>query len=81
MRVQFWPQEDIDSKNNKIYSLLVMNPTYEINQEYGQRKFHKIQDDEPDIEGTEIFCNGIPPDCFEDELVPYFSQAGDIKML
>ena len=42
-------KENTQSMQN---SLLATNPTYEIHQEYGQRKFRKIQDDVPDIEGT-----------------------------
>ena len=31
--------------------------------------------------GAEVYCYNLPDMCFEDELVPFFSQAGTIQKL
>merc|ERR1712083_756697 len=57
---------------------------YEILQKHGQRMYGGPPPGwtgpQPD-KGTEVYCYRIPRDCFEDELVPVFSSAGQIYEL
>ena len=71
----------IDGK--EIKNLLSVRPLYRIRQVNGQRLYGPPIDDSipKPIRGSEIIVKGIPTDCFEDELVPFFERIGPIYQL
>lgn len=54
---------------------------FEITSENGQRRYSSPADTNPPAKGAEVFVGKLPRDCFEDELVPLFEQAGHIREL
>ena len=75
----------MSNETNQQQALLdLMRKTgYPIVQENGQRKYGPPPNHEGQApsKGSEIFIGKIPRDCFEDELVPLFSQLGNIYEL
>lgn len=70
----------IPLENLKAISQICNDTGYQIYQENGQRKFcspDRSLDERPE-KGCEVFIGKIPRDCFEDELVPVLSSAGNI---
>ncbi len=63
-------------------SQLVKRTHYAITRENGQRRYGPPPDwnGEAPPRGCEVFIGKIPRDCYEDELVPIFEDAGKIYM-
>ena len=59
---------------------LIRNTNYQIIQTNGQRVYSPSSTSgiTPPPKGTEVFVGNLPPDLYEDELIPLFSQKGAI---
>lgn len=75
----------LNSRNHTVvlterFREFLANTNYQIYQTNGQRIYAPCASSgiRPPPKGTEIFIGNLPPDLFEDEIVPLFSQKGAI---